>query len=108
MVLDGKADVGVTLSDLHPQGEGIADGCREAKMDPKSFTLIEHVGAIPNDLIAVRPGLDKAMVERLRSAFANMDQSESGRAELKNIFHADGFAPASDADFATLRALAGE
>ncbi|HUJ25513.1 MAG TPA: phosphate/phosphite/phosphonate ABC transporter substrate-binding protein [Myxococcales bacterium] len=105
LVLDGKADVGVTLGDYRAPDELTADGCVMAGMDDSAFSVIDAVGPIPNDVIAVRASMAGAQKDRLRDALIDMRRTESGRAELKAIFAADGFVPANDTDFAAVRDL---
>lgn len=105
LVLDGKADLGVTLGDYRAPDELTPDGCIMAGMDGDSFAVIDAVGPIPNDVVAVRASLSGAQVDRLRDALVEMRRSENGRAELKAIFAADGFVPANDTDFAAVRDL---
>lgn len=105
LVLEGKADVGVTLSDYRAPDELTPDGCVEGGMDADAFAVFDAVGPIPNDVVAVRASLDPALRDRLREALMEMRRSEAGKAELRAIFHADGFVPANDTDFTTVREL---
>ncbi len=105
-VLKGVAEIGATMSDEHPQGTpDIVDGCREAGMDPALFKVLARYGPIPGDVIAVRADLPKAQEMKLLDAFLSMGRSDEGRASLKEIFHADGFAGATAEDFLPVRQL---
>jgi len=105
LVFDGKADVGVTLSDYRAPDEMTPDGCVQAGMDVDAFEVFEAVGPIPNDVIAVRATLSAGMRDKLKDALLQMHRTENGKAEMKTIFHADGFVPAADTDFAAVREL---
>ena len=105
-VLKGTADLGATLSDEHPAGQpDSVDGCREAGMDPSQFKIVARYGPIPGDVIAVRADLPKAQEMKLLDAFLSMGRSDEGRASLKEIFRADGFAGATSEDFDPVRQL---
>ncbi len=56
-------------------------------------------------LIAVRPGLSAGLRDRLKDALMEMRRTEAGRAQMNQIFYADGFVPAADTDFAVVREL---
>ena len=55
------------------------------------------------DVIALRPGAPAALRDELRTALLSLSQSSDGRKQLGALFHADGFVPAEDADYASLR-----
>ena len=105
LVLTGKADVGVTLSDYRAPDELTPDACVQGGMDPDAFAVFDAVGPIPNDVVAVRASLDSGLRDHLRDALMDMRRTEAGKAELRAIFYADGFVPANDTDFAAVREL---
>jgi phosphonate transport system substrate-binding protein len=105
LVLEGRVDAGVTLSDYRAPDELVVDGCAMAGMDPDAFTVVSAVGPIPNDIIAVRPNLEADLRQRLSDALTEMRRTESGRKQMDDIFHADGFVPAQDTDFVAVREL---
>jgi phosphonate transport system substrate-binding protein len=105
LVVDGKADIGVTLSDYRAPDELTPDGCVQGGMDPDAFSVFEAVGPIPNDVVAVRSSMSGSLKDKLRDSLMEMRRSEAGRGELHTIFHADGFVPANDTDFAAVREL---
>lgn len=104
VVAEGLADAGATLSDERPAGEtAVVDGCREAGYDPAKFKIVERTGVIPGDVIATRAALPAVVHAKVKDALLGMSKSEQGTAQLKAIFHADGFASVSDDDFAPVR-----
>jgi phosphonate transport system substrate-binding protein len=105
-VANGEADLGVTLSDERPAEEAPrVDGCEAAGRDPAGYKIIERAGPIPNDVIAVRAGLDASRVQRLVDSFSKMPSTPEGLAQLRAIFNADAFGPVTDEDFAAFRTL---
>jgi len=101
-VIEGAADAGATFAN-DGRGGALA-GCVET-IGPRAKEL--HVLAtsdpIPNDVIAARPGTPSELVTTLRTALLSMSKTAPGREKLGAIFHADGFVPAEDADYAGLR-----
>jgi len=100
-VLDGEADAGATFANDGRGGQ--LAGCVETAGEETAAQLKAMVTSdpIPNDVIALKPGSPDAQVTMLRAALLSLRDP----ARLQELFHADGFAPASDADFDTLRAL---
>jgi phosphonate transport system substrate-binding protein len=104
LVLEDQADAGATLSDELPPGQSpVADGCREAGLDPAKFVVLERTDPIPNDVIAVRRDLPALVVTHFRDALLALGATPTGLAEIKDIFQADGFADVTDADFVAVR-----
>ena len=103
-VLEKAADAGATFAN-DGRGGALA-GCQETIGPEKTKEL--HVRAtsdpIPNDVIALRPGAPTDLKEKLRTSLLALSQSTDGRKLLSALFHADGFVPAEDADYTSLRA----
>ena len=101
-VLDGAADAGATFAN-DGRGGALA-GCAETVgARAKELRVLATSDPIPNDVIAARPGAPSQLVAALRSALLALSRTPQGRGETAQIFHADGFAPADDADYAPLR-----
>lgn len=63
---------------------------------------IEYGPSVPNDPIAVRPGLPAAAVERIRHLLLRIDQYESGRTALRQLAELEritSFVPADEQDY---------
>ena len=105
IVSQHRADIGATLSDDRGSAQAVVDGCREAGFNPSEFKIIEGTGSIPNDVIAIRADLPQGTIDRVSEAFSQMATSDTGRVQLKQVFHADAFAAATDADFGTVREM---
>jgi len=103
-VLDGRVDAGATISDARrADQEPLADGCRGAGLDPAKFKVVAVTIQIPNDVIAMRHGLAPELSAKIHDAFVKLGQADSGKAFIKEIFAADGFAEASELDFRPVR-----
>ena len=55
-------------------------------------------------MVAERPGAPPELLPALRSALLSLSQTSDGRKKIDQLFHADAFVPAEDADYAPLRA----
>lgn len=77
MVLEGKADAGA-----------IYDGAlavEKAKGKPtEDLATLASTDPIPHDAIAVRLGLDEALVGKIQTALVDLDKSEAGRPVIAN------------------------
>lgn len=104
-VLNHQVDAGATFANDNHGGYGAWD---EFLKDPKQRSEIEVVAyskPMPNDNIAVANDLDYVLVNRIRDAMLKISSTPAGRAQLKKIYHIDGFAPATSADYAPVRAV---
>ncbi|HUJ24746.1 MAG TPA: PhnD/SsuA/transferrin family substrate-binding protein [Myxococcales bacterium] len=103
-VLSGEAAGGATFAN-DGRGGPLA-GCAET-VGPdavKQLHVLATSDPIPNDVVAVRPGAPADLLPAVRSALLSLSQSSDGRRKLEQLFHADAFVPADDADYAPLRA----
>src|SRR5439155_7039788 len=83
---------------------GALAGCVETVgARAKELKVLATSDPIPNDVIAARPGAPTEMVSSLRTALLSLSRTAPGREKLGSVFHADGFVPADDADYNSLR-----
>ena len=101
-VLDGKADAGATFAN-DGRGGALAGCVETVGARAKELKVLATSDPIPNDVIAARPGAPTDLVSSLRTALLSLSRSAPGREKLGAIFHADGFVPADDADYNSLR-----
>lgn len=96
-VLEGKADAGATFA--NDGRGGTLAGCEETVGDEatKGLHVLATSEPIPNDLIAARPGAPAELIAEVRGSLLQL------RGPGLAIFHADGFVPADDGDYAVLR-----
>lgn len=106
-VLEGRADAGATISDEVPASASpVADGCRGAGIDPAAFRVLATSDRIPSDVFAARDGLPPVVERRMRETLLGLGTSDEGRALLRGVFKADGFAEAADEDYEPVREAA--
>ncbi len=94
-VLNGDFDAGILKDTMAYQWQG------------RGLRILYQSPDLPPYNIAVRHGLDPAIVQRLREAFLALDPRDPAhRAVIKALDPKyDGFAPASDADYDVVRRL---
>lgn len=101
-VLDGTADGGATFAN-DGRGGALAGCVETVGARARGLRVLATSDPIPNDVIAARPGAPSGLVAAVRSALLALSRTPQGRAQAQQIFHADGFVPADDADYAPLR-----
>ena len=58
---------------------------------------------IPNDTISVRGDMSPAFQKKLIKAFQNIAKSKKGHAIISSVYQHEGYVPAKDSDFNTVR-----
>lgn len=61
---------------------------------------------IPNDTVSVRKGLPPAVVKKITDALTKISKSEEGRKTIFDLYGIDGFIPAKDSDYDSVRKVA--
>jgi phosphonate transport system substrate-binding protein len=91
-VWDKKIDVGATLADEPPlNGKLAVTGCQHTLgANAEKLRVLAVSEPVPNDVIAVRKGLDPKLVEKLRTVVLAMPNNKDGKAILKDSLKADG------------------
>ncbi|MBS2025781.1 MAG: PhnD/SsuA/transferrin family substrate-binding protein [Deltaproteobacteria bacterium] len=101
-VLDGRADVGATIS--NDRAGGAIAGCAETEPTRVGeLRVVALSDPIPNDVFVVRPDLPPQHFQSVRNALVALSNSPEGKKALADIFSADAFVAADDSDFAMLR-----
>jgi phosphonate transport system substrate-binding protein len=73
---------------------------------PEQLRVIARTDPVPNDLIAIRKGVAPEIDAQIREGLLRMAASPAGAAVLRELYGIDGLAPATDADFSAVRAMA--
>lgn len=96
-----QVDLGATLADEPgPSGKLEITGCKNSlKGEAAKLRVLAVSEPVPNDVIAVRKGLDPKVVAKLREVVLAMPASPEGKAILKDSLKADGVAPLGANDF---------
>lgn len=69
----------------------------------KKVVLVTNTSMIPNDTISVIPSLAPDLKEKVKNAFLNIMQNPQGAEIMRKIYSHEGYAPASDAEYAQVR-----
>ncbi|WP_395094232.1 phosphate/phosphite/phosphonate ABC transporter substrate-binding protein [Armatimonas sp.] len=99
-VYNGQVDVAAVYDDARNKVE---------KTLPDVKTRVIKIGEtdeIPNDTIAVRAGLNTALVEKIKAAFLKYSKTDEGKKALKAIYEVEGFSEATNADYDVVRDVA--
>ena len=76
-VLERRADAGAIY-------EGALGVAKSNGVQTENLVTLASTESIPHDAIAVRSGLDGALVKKIRAALVDMDKSEAGRRVIAN------------------------
>ena len=107
-VLNGKVDAGATYANS-PDGADTA-WMRYLK-DPRELAQIRALAysePIPADNLVVSGGLDLALSNRIETVFLELSSDPAGKKMLRELYHIDGFVPATDRDYDSVRAAFAE
>lgn len=102
-VLNRQVDAGATFAN---DNTGRYGAWHEFLKDPKKIAQIRVVAyskPMPSDNFAVSKDLDPAIVNRVKTALLKISSNPAGRAQLKKIYHIDGFVPAVASDYDPVR-----
>jgi phosphonate transport system substrate-binding protein len=73
---------------------------------PEQLRTLARTDPVPNDVIASRKGVSPEIGAQIREGLLRMAASPAGAAVLRELYGIDGLAPAADADFSAVRAMA--
>ena len=102
-VLNGKVDAGATYANS-PDGRDTA-WMRYLKdpADVKRIRAIAFSEPIPADNLVVSGALDPQIVKRLEDIFIELSRDAKGKTMLRDLYQIDGFVPATDQDYDSVR-----
>ena len=102
-VLNGKVDAGATYANS-PDGNDTA-WMRYLKdpADVKRIRAIAFSEPIPADNLVVSGALDPQIVKRLEDIFIELSRDAKGKTMLRDLYQIDGFVPATDQDYDSVR-----
>jgi phosphonate transport system substrate-binding protein len=101
-VLHGKVDAGATFANSTDGKQGSWHGFLPPEQHDK-IRVLAYTKPAPSDNIAVAEGLDPQIVSKITSALLKMSSTPEGRKNLMDIYHIEGFAPTTPAEYAPIR-----
>lgn len=102
-VLNGKVDAGATYANS-PDGNDTA-WMRYLKNseDVKKIHAIAFSEPIPADNLVINGHLDETIAKKVEEIFIELSRDPKGKKMLRDLYQIDGFVPASDRDYDSVR-----
>jgi phosphonate transport system substrate-binding protein len=102
-VLNGKVDAGATYANS-PDNEDTA-WMRYLKNpeDVKKIRAIAFSDPIPADNLVISAGLDPGIAKKVVDVFIELSRDPKGKKMLRDLYQIDGFVPATDKDYDSVR-----
>jgi phosphonate transport system substrate-binding protein len=95
-VLNGKVDAGATYATAWMR-------YLKDPADVKRIRAIAFSEPIPADNLVVSDSLDPKIVKRLEEVFVELSRDPKGKKMLRDLYQIDGFVPATDQDYDSVR-----
>jgi phosphate/phosphite/phosphonate ABC transporter binding protein len=105
-VIQRRADFAATWAGLDASGKVVRAPWAEMDMRDDTIRVIEKLGAIPCDTIAVRPNLPFAAREKIRNALIRLSGDAMHHFRIRDLFGVDEFRPWSTLGYEDLRRAA--
>ena len=102
-VLNGKVDAGATYANS-PDGNDTA-WMRYLKNseEVKKIRAIAFSEPIPADNLVISANLDATLAKKIETTFIELSRDPAGKKMLRELYHIDGFVPATDKDYDSVR-----
>lgn len=102
-VLNRKVDAGATFANF-PDGKDAAwMQYLKNPEEQKQIRAIAYSEPIPADNLVVGAHLDPELVKKIERIFLDLSRDPAGRKKLRDLYQIDGFVPATDEDYASVR-----
>jgi phosphonate transport system substrate-binding protein len=102
-VLNGKVDAGATYANSPDSNDTAWMRYLKNPADVKRIRAIAFSEPIPADNLVVSGALDPKIVKRLEEVFIELSRDAKGKKMLRDLYQIDGFVPASDQDYDSVR-----
>jgi phosphonate transport system substrate-binding protein len=102
-VLNHKVDAGATFANF-PDGKNAA--WTQYLKDPeeqKKIRAIAYSEPIPSDNLVVNANLDPRLAKKIANIFLDLSKDPAGKKMLRDLYKIDGFIPATDRDYDSVR-----
>lgn len=102
-VLNHKVDAGATFANF-PDGKDAA--WTQYLKDPeeqKKIRAIAYSEPIPSDNLVVNANLDPRLAKKITNIFLDLSKDPAGKKMLRDLYKIDGFIPATDRDYDSVR-----
>ena len=102
-VLNGKVDAGATYANSPDSKDTAWMRYLKDPADVKRIRAIAFSEPIPADNLVVSDSLDPKIVKRLEEVFVELSRDAKGKKMLRDLYQIDGFVPATDHDYDSVR-----
>ncbi len=102
-VLNGKVDAGATYANSPDSNDTAWMRYLKNPEDVKRIRAIAFSEPIPADNLVINGNLDKSTARRVEEIFLEMSRDPAGKKMLRDLYQIDGFVPASDKDYDSVR-----
>ena len=102
-VLNGKVDAGATYAN---SPDSLDTAWMRYLKDPQDANKIHAIAfsePIPADNLVISAGLDEKVAKKVEEIFVQLSRDPKGKKMLRDLYQIDGFVPASDKDYDSVR-----
>ena len=102
-VLNRKIDAGATFANL-PDGKDAAwIQYLKNPEEQKKIRAIAYSEPIPADNLVINANLEPLLAKKVEEIFLDLSQDSAGKKMLRDLYQIDGFVPATDQDYDSVR-----
>jgi phosphonate transport system substrate-binding protein len=102
-VLNGKVDAGATYANSPDSNDTAWMRYLKNPDDVKKIRAIAFSEPIPADNLVINGSLDENIARRVEEIFLELSRDKAGKKMLRDLYQIDGFVPASDKDYDSVR-----
>lgn len=102
-VLNGKVDAGATYANSPDSSDAAWVRYLKDPLDQKKIRAIAFSEPIPADNLVVSGRLDSRLAKKIEQVFIDLSRDPQGKQMLRELYQIDGFVPASDGDYDSVR-----
>lgn len=103
-VLNRKVDAGATFANFTDGKDAAWMQYLKNPEEQKQIRAIAYSEPIPADNLVYRADLDPAVAQKITDTFLALGRDPAGQKMLRDLYQIDGFVPASDQDYESVRA----
>lgn len=102
-VLNGKVDAGATYANSPDSSDTAWVRYLKTPEQIKKIRAIAFSEPIPADNLVINGNLDEAVAKKIEEIFLSLSRDPEGKKMLRDLYQIDGFVPASDKDYESVR-----
>jgi len=102
-VLNGKVDAGATYANSPDSKDTAWMRYLKNPEDVEKIRAIAFSEPIPADNLVISANLDEKIAKKIEETFIELSHDPKGKTMLRDLYQIDGFVPASDKDYDSVR-----